>query len=118
MEVRKSNIAGNGLFTTIDRRKDEFICNYDGELLSHAQFVRKYKSRIPKYVFQVNADLYIDAEHPRYINRYINSALHSDYIANCATRVSKKYKTISIYAKKDIPAGTELLMSYGKSYRL
>ena len=49
MEVRKSNIAGNGLFTTIDRRKDEFICNYDGELLSHAQFVRKYKTRIPKH---------------------------------------------------------------------
>jgi SET domain-containing protein len=118
MEVRKSSIAGKGLFTTINRKKDEFICFYDGDVLSYSQFVRKYNSRIPKYVFQVNNDLYIDAEHPRYINRYINSALHTDFLANCATRVSKKYKTISIYAKKDIPAGTELLMSYGKSYRL
>jgi hypothetical protein len=118
MEVRTSQIAGKGLFTTINRKKDEFICFYDGEPLSHAQFVRKYKSRIPRYVFQVNSDLYIDAEPLRYINRYINSALHTPYAANCAVRVSKKHKTISIYAKHDIPANTELLISYGKSYRL
>ena len=118
LEVKKSRVAGKGLFTKISRKKNEFICFYQGEKLNQKQFSKKYKKKSPLYAFQVSKDYYIDAEKTtKTYGRYVNSSKGTGMGSNCKFSVSPQ-KIISIKSTKKILPGKELLISYGKSYKL
>lgn len=118
LEVKKSKVAGKGLFTTIPRKKNEFICYYGGEKLNRKQFSKKYKKKSPIYAFQVTKDYYIDADKTtKSYGRYVNSSKGTGSGSNCKFSVSPQ-KIISIKSTKRILPGKELLISYGRSYKI
>lgn len=117
--VKKSKVAGLGLFTLKSIKKGDFICFYKGHYLNYEQFCVKYQNNSPSYVFQVSKNLFIDAKDClEQYGRYINSASHTAYSQNCIFKINQRTKTVSVYAKSDIPANSELFISYGKSYKL
>lgn len=117
--VKKSKVAGLGLFTLKSIKKGDFICFYKGHYLNYEQFCVKYQNNSPSYVFQVSKNLFIDAKDClEQYGRYINSASHTAYSQNCIFKINQRTKTVAVYAKTDIPANSELFISYGKSYKL
>ena len=113
-----SNIpgAGTGLFTENDIRKGDVVIEYTGEVTTW-EAVRHDSSNT--YIYFVNDDYVIDAKNrPDAIARYANDAhgltkvngLHN----NC--RFVNIDGRIFIKSTKKIPAGSEILVDYGKDY--
>ena len=120
LRVRDSVIAGKGLFTKIRREKGDFICTYDGDRLTHKQYSRRYKTKSPTYVLQVNGNHYIDGKKKDEgsYGRYINSCSGTDMTSNCKFCVNPVTKVVSVKATKDISKNEEILVSYGRSYNV
>lgn len=128
--VRNTSSKGEGLFTTKNIRKGEFIGNYIGEKLTARQYTKRYPNQEGAYVFLVNPNvqnrdrIYYDASSIQHSNlmRYINH----DGNPNCEVIVSKSYDdknaegaadySIAIVALHDIDCDSELSFDYGDSY--
>lgn len=117
--VKKSTLpnAGKGLFTKIFIPKGAFIVEYKGK-------VSTWKDAEPKegfngYIYYITRNHVIDAmTDPDAIARYANDAKGLSKvpgISNNAEYVELK-KRVFIVAKKDIPKGSEIFVSYGKEY--
>ena len=116
--VKPSGIAGagDGLWTTRARKRDEKIVRYTGEVLNDAQLQERYPgdSTAP-YVVQQKRGRYVDAACERGTSAYVN---HKSYTqSNCRWLVNQAGQ-VWIVAKQNIPADTELFVSYGSDYRL
>ena len=120
LEVRPSTVegAGYGLFTKIDRKKGEYICNYDGEYLTLKQFNNRYKKKFPIYVLQIHNDLFIDAKDSESFGKYINNAKNSGLKSNCRFYINRKNHAVSVKSTKNIVANSELFIPYGRSYAI
>ncbi len=118
LEVKESNIpgAGRGLFT--------------GKLIAKGSRIVEYKGRIRTwkevqhddanyYIFYVSENYIIDAgRHKKSLARYINDAKGLQKIKglnNNAEFIRDGLK-VFVEAKKDIPAGAEIFVGYGKDY--
>jgi hypothetical protein len=122
LQVKKSTIdgAGEGLFYV---GKQEFPANKNIALYS-----TKKVSSTPisgHYVLQVSKNKFIDSKNKQnFVGRYINSNKGTKRPPNVrfsSGRVVKKVKdreTIPIISKKKIKKGSELLLNYGKSFKL
>lgn len=121
LQIKDSRIAGagKGLFTTKDLKNADKIGEYKGE-----NYPESKDNPISDYGFAVGKKkknkqrMVIDAASTqsclaRYINDYRGTGKERNvrfrYINNSRTRVE-------VVAKGDIPAGTELLISYGKEF--
>jgi uncharacterized protein len=123
--VKKSKIpkAGKGLFIARDVQKDEVITEYEGERLSWKQCLERNLAKKGKekgaYYFHINDKNCIDAEHCLWaMGRYANDAAGPGRVAGL--RNNSHYKVSKgrafIVASRNIKAGGEILVSYGKDY--
>ncbi len=119
LAVKKSGIpgAGKGLFTSVPISRNTRIVEYNGILTTWSKV--KHDEGKNRYIFYVNRNHVIDASGPRAsVARYANDAnglrKAKRFRNNAAYRVEDG--KVYIVATKDIPAGGEILVSYGKEY--
>ena len=120
LHIKKSLLpgAGKGLFTKVPIKKGARIVEYKGEILTWKE-VEKMPDERNGYVFYFNLKYVIDAwKTKKSVAHFANDAegivrvrsVHnnSDY--------ATKGKHCFIEATEDIPAKSEILVSYGKEY--
>jgi len=121
--VKKSGIpkSGKGLFTTKDIAKGQIVCEYEGEKITWKECLRRNEAQKGKggYYFHINDRNCVDAQFTTWaLGRYANDAAGPSRIAgvrnNCVYEVIKGKPYIK--ATRNIKAGNEILVSYGKDY--
>lgn len=109
-ELRRSDIQGLGAFARQDIPQGMQIIEYVGEKISNAESDRRYpydtKGRHHTFLFTLSSRTIIDAAVGGNEARFINHSCDP----NCEAVIEGR--RIFIYAKKDIPEGTELLYDY------
>src|SRR5947209_6755931 len=105
VSVRKSQIAGQGLFTAQDIKKDTRIMQYVGERISKAESARRITEG-NVYIFTFSGQYDIDGQVLSNTARYINHSCDP----NCITELTRR--SIWIVALRDIKAGEELTFNY------
>jgi len=117
--VKRSKIplSGKGLFTTCDIKKGAFIVEYKGVVTTWKKI--QQSKVFNAYVYYINRNHVIDATpYKQYLGRYANDAngiTRLKGITNNCTYTIKDNK-VFIKAIKNIVAGEEILVSYGKEY--
>ena len=117
LKVRRSTLpgAGKGLFTKKMIPKGTRIVEYKGKVSTWKEAAHESNG----YIYYVKRHHVIDAKpYPKALARYSNDARGLKRvigITNNAEYVEEGLK-VFINAKKDIPAGAEILVSYGKEY--
>lgn len=114
LEIRKSPIHGNGLFTKTSFKTGTILGRYIGDELDRKQF---FKLSDTSYVWEVNRNLFIDAKNrPDSILRYVNGACTKEQkqLINCEAEIHNNKMWYRI--TKDIPKNTELIIDYGDIY--
>ncbi|MBS1662382.1 MAG: SET domain-containing protein [Bacteroidetes bacterium] len=117
--VKRSTLkgAGKGLFTNIDIPRGKKIVEYKGKVTSWKEV--DDKKGLNGYIYYVSKDHVIDAsETKEALARYANDAKGLSQTEgirnNCTYEIEGK--KVYIKAMKNIPAGSELLVGYGKEY--
>lgn len=121
LEVKKSGIpkAGKGLFTKRDIKKGEYIVEYLGEIITEKECNLRAEKDEYGYIFFISKKNCIDAFHnPEALARYANDAKGLTKVKglnnNSSYDIHKNRGWIK--AEKNIKAGSEILVSYGKDY--
>ena len=118
--IKRSKIpgAGKGLFTKQFIPKGTRILEYKGRITTWKDVVNGKKFN--GYVYYVNRNHVIDAmSRLKSLGRYANDArgiTKVKGITNNSRYVQEWDKKVFIEAVKDIPAHSEILVSYGKEY--
>lgn len=117
--IKRSKIpkAGKGLFTTVDIEKGTFIVEYKGRLTTWKK-IQQGKG-FNGYMYYINRNHVIDAKpYKKYLGRYANDAHGLTRLKG--VRNNSTYTVIDnkvfIKAVKNITAGEEIFVSYGKEY--
>jgi SET domain-containing protein len=117
--VAKSTIkgAGLGLFTTRPIKKGTYIVEYAGERMPTKKYDLRYEDESHgEYGMEFNKRIAIDARKTSSgLGRYVCDHYGSGKPANVEYLTTTK--RIEITAKKNIEAGEELLVSYGREMR-
>jgi SET domain-containing protein len=117
--IRRSSIpsSGNGLFTRKTIRKGTRIIEYKGRLTTWKDVNHREGSN--GYIYFINRKNVVDAyTYRKALGRYANDARgmkRKKGLKNNATYEAIGFK-VYIDAVKDIPAGTEIFVAYGKEY--
>ncbi|MDQ6761584.1 MAG: SET domain-containing protein [Bacteroidota bacterium] len=117
--IKRSGIpkAGKGLFTKISIPKGAVIAEYEGEITTWKKV--QQTNEFNGYVFYISKNHVIDARpYIKSFARYINDAkgiTRIEGLQNNSKYVNEDNR-IFIYAIKDIPAGSEIFVSYKKDY--
>jgi SET domain-containing protein len=109
--------AGKGLFTKKNIRKGERIVEYKGRIRTWKEI--KAEDEFNGYVFYINRDHVIDAKKTRRARaRYANDAKGLSKVTGIRNNCKYEQDGLKVYitAIKDIPAGSEILVGYGKEY--
>lgn len=118
LRVKKSTLegAGKGLFTTVDIPKGTRIVEYKGEVMTWKEAQKNVDNG---YIFFISNQRVINAlNHKEELGRYANDAsglTRVKGLTNNAEYVIEKGKAY-IDAKKAIPKGSEIFVSYSKEY--
>ncbi|MGN6540373.1 MAG: SET domain-containing protein [Ginsengibacter sp.] len=117
--IKESTIpgAGKGLFTKVFIPKGTRIIEYKGRITNWKDVLNG--KRFNAYVYYVNRNHVIDAmRRQKSLGRYANDAGGLTKINGVTnnTRYVVEDKRVFLEAKKDIPAGEEILVSYGREY--
>jgi len=104
--VGKSRIAGKGLFTAQEIKKETRILQYIGEKITKAESAKRL-AQGNAYIFAFNDHWDIDGRVLRNKARYINHSCDP----NCEVHMTSR--TIWIVALRDIKTGEELTFNYG-----
>ena len=102
----KRSPTGLGLFTEAPIEKGGFVIEYVGPVLT----LRDILGSRNRYLFETNPRRFIDGSPRTNVARYINHSC----APNCEARIVRG--RIYIFARKRIPAGTELAYDYGTEY--
>jgi uncharacterized protein len=118
LEIKESNIpgAGKGLFTTDFIPKGARIIEYKGRIRTWKDAQHDSENY---YILYVTRNHIIDgARHKKSLARYINDARGLKKIKglNNNTEFKREGLRIFVEAIKNIPAGSELFVGYGKEY--
>ena len=115
--VKRSTVsgAGNGLFTTVGRKRGNLITPYVGETKTESQQDKRYGiDATAPFSLEVSRNKIIDPSCQRG-GAYANHMPASK--ANCRF-AGNKSSGADIIAHKGIAAGSELFVNYGSSFRL
>jgi SET domain-containing protein len=111
-EIKESPIHGNGVFATQDIKAGSKIYDYYGIEMSWSQFTKlygKYKlNSLNTYPMRRIWHIIVAKEEPYLSQNIINYINEGD--SNCIL------KCRSLYAKREIKKGEELLLQYPKDY--
>ena len=117
--VKRSTLigAGKGLFTNKDIPKGKKIVEYKGKVTTWKEV--DDKQGLNGYIYYVNRNHVIDASATKdALARYANDAkgmMRTDGIKNNCTYHIEGLR-VYIVAMRNIPAGSELFVGYGKEY--
>jgi SET domain-containing protein len=117
--IKQSKIpgAGKGLFTTIDIKRGTFIVEYKGSIKTWKE-IQQDKS-FNAYVYYINSNCVIDSKpFKQYLGRYANDANGIAKLKGVRNNSTYEASNNKVFIKsiKDITAGEEILVSYGKEY--
>jgi uncharacterized protein len=121
--VKKSRLpkAGKGLYTTHEIKKGEKVCEYEGEKLTWKECLKRNENQKGKgaYYFFINSRNCVDAQYTLdALARYANDAAGTVRVEGI--RNNSKYDIIKgkpyIVATRNIQAGSEIFVAYGKEY--
>ncbi len=104
--VIRRTATGLGLFTLRSIKKGQRIIEYVGDIITNEEADR----RGGKYLFELDEKRSIDGHARSNTARYINHSCRPN--AEGLTTGSR----IWVWAKRDIKAGEELFLNYGKEY--
>ncbi len=107
IHVKRSS-AGLGLYANQDFKRGEFIIEYTGDHISHAESDR----RGGKYLFILNKKIVVDGKGRHNTARYINHSCRP----NAEAETDDEDEKIRISARKKITKGEEITYDYGKEY--
>ena len=118
LEVKESTIpqAGKGLFTTVDIPKHTRIVQYKGRITTWKEV--EYDSK-NGYIYTVNPKHVIDAKRTlKAVARYANDAKGLKRIKGITNNCHFLNDGLKVYIEsaRFIPAGSEILVDYGKEY--
>jgi uncharacterized protein len=118
LEVKKSNLpnSGMGLFTKKFIPKGSLIVEYKGRRTTWKEVENDYKNG---YIYFISKSNVIDAKtYKKALGRYANDAKGLSRVRgiNNNSVYEGHGDKIFIKAVKDIPAGSEILVDYGKDY--
>lgn len=121
LKVKKSTLpgAGKGLFTLNDIKKGQIVCEYEGEQITWAETEKRNEKGIGGYVYYISQKVCIDAWHyKKTFGRYANDAAGLTRIQG--VRNNSVYHEVKnkvyIKATRNIAAGSEIFVSYGRGY--
>ncbi len=123
LEVKPSQIpnAGKGLYTTHDIKKGDVVCEYEGEKVTWKECERRNEAQTSQgvYYFYISPKNCVDAQYTmdakaRYANDAAGFGRVPGLMNNCVYEVRKGKPYI--IATRNIKAGSEILVSYGRSY--
>lgn len=118
IQRRRSRIHGNGVFALAEIASGTLLCRYEGERISHDEADSRYADTLDSghtFLFTLNDDWIVDANHRGNIARWINHAC----VPNCEAQLVEhpagdgRRDWIEIRALRDIAAGEELTYDYG-----
>lgn len=117
--VKRSGLpgAGKGLFTKIFIPKGTPIVEYKGTITTWKEV--DHTDGENSYIYYVKRNFVIDARpHPKSLARYANDARGLKKVKGMSNNAEYKEYGLSVFivAKKNIPAGSEILVEYGKEY--
>lgn len=118
LEVKESNLpgAGKGLFTTEYIAKGTRIAEYKGRIRTWKE-VKDDDTNY--YIFYVNRNYIIDANRRKTsLARYINDAKGLQKVKGLVNNAQfvRDGKKVYVEATRNIPAGGEIFVGYGKDY--
>ncbi len=105
LKIRRG-LSGLGLISLEPIKKGASVVEYAGELIDDPEADR----RSNRYIFEVRKNVNIDGSSRKNLARYVNHACKP----NCDYRI--KGDKVFYYALKNIKAGEELTVNYGKEY--
>lgn len=114
LAVKETPGKGHGLFAAEDLRKQQFLREYVGELISPDEFDRRSADKKNpsehQYIMQLKKGVYLDASRKGSISRFINHSCEP----NCFVEIwtVQGHLRVGIFAMCNIPAGTELTFDY------
>lgn len=117
--IKASNIpaAGKGLFTRDNIAKGTCIIQYKGIITSWKD--ANHANGANPYIYYVNRNHVIDAmKHKKEYGRYVNDANGLVKVKGFSNNCYYVIEALKVFieAKKDIAAGEEILVGYGKGY--
>ncbi len=119
LQVKKSVLpgAGKGLFTKAFIPKGALIVEYKGKITTWKEV--EHNDGDNGYIYYVKRNHVIDANgYAKALARYANDARGIGRTAGIANNAEYVEIDLKVYIKavKDIPAGAEILVGYGKEY--
>lgn len=118
--IADSQIAnsGKGLYTSIKIYKGEIIAIYKGEIISNKEAAKREKKGQDLYFMTLSDTKTLDSMHTDGYAKYANDALGmvKSECKNNAQFVLEKKNKVTLVAKRNISAGSEIFCSYGKAY--
>lgn len=115
LAVRASPLGGRGLFALRPFQPGATVCEYTGERVDDRTLERRYGRWTAPYALRPSRGLAIDAACLRGVGSLANHAPARE--ANAAYREGPPGR-VFIVATRPIPPGTEILVDYGREYRL
>lgn len=110
--------TGKGLFTSEAIKKGERIVEYKGRIRTWKD-VEKNADVFNGYIFYIKQNYVIDAKtYIKSFGRYANDAHGLSRVKGMTNNAEyqKDDKKVFIHATRNIPAGAEILVGYGKDY--
>ncbi|CAN5583317.1 hypothetical protein BH11BAC2_BH11BAC2_13230 [soil metagenome] len=123
--LRKSNLpgAGKGLFTKQKLTRGDIVCEYEGEIVTWAECVRRANEGHEGYVFFITKNRCVDAYFtPMAMGRYANDAKGVGRVATLRNNAQYEIKSrngekkVFIVATRTIHPSEEILVDYGQDY--
>jgi len=120
LEVKESTItnAGKGLYTNVDIKRGELICEFTGKFISNEEVETLLNDNKLLYLIYWDDDVTLDVENSDCLAKYANDAegfMKINGLKNNSKIVFEDNRCF-IMATKNIKKGQEIFVSYGKEY--
>ncbi len=119
LQIKKSKLpnAGNGLFTKVTIPADTKIVEYKGKITTWKEV--EHNEGKNGYIYYVKRNYVIDAVNRKSaLARYANDAKGIARVKGINNNAEYLEEGVRVFIKsmKEIPAGSEILVEYGKEY--